>query len=103
MYDQLIDSRLGYQSENMEMLLYLCVGVLVGGFLQLAMPITLIFIGLETKIDLEKNEELNAMYTLFIPGLVGAAILQVNAFISGVLALMIDDSASAIIYLAHRL
>lgn len=93
------------QPENMELqLLYLCIGVLIGGLLQLGFPLVrLLLLGWRPKLIVGRDERMNTLYRLFLPGLAGGAIIQVNGLISGILALMIDDSASAIIYLGHRL
>ena len=43
------------------------------------------------------------LWKLFLPGLMGAAILQTNIFISRLLAFSLDESAVSVLYLASRL
>ena len=43
------------------------------------------------------------LYALFVPALAGAAIIQVNIFVSKMLALWLNDSAIPALYLASRL
>lgn len=82
----------------------LCGGVLVGGLLQLALPAWDLFRqGWRPKLTTESSEELESVWALFLPGLMGAAILQINILVSRLLAYTLDESAVSVLYLASRL
>ncbi|MCD8483989.1 MAG: murein biosynthesis integral membrane protein MurJ [Verrucomicrobia bacterium] len=82
----------------------LCAGVLAGGVLQLGIPaLCLIREGWRPGWDLSTGTRLQQMQQLLIPGLVAAAIFQINVLVSRVLAFALNDSAAAILYLANRL
>ena len=96
----------GYLQDDLSLdrqLFYLCLGVLIGGLIQLMAPMLELFAqGWRPKISFRKDRELHKIYHLFLPGLSGAAILQVNALISGIFAHSINESSSSIIYIANR-
>lgn len=92
------------EGEERQIVYLLCGGVLVGGLLQLALPAwDLIRQGWRPKLAPEKSEFLQQVWGLFLPGLMGAAILQVNILVSRLLAFSLDDSSVSILYLASRL
>jgi len=83
---------------------WLCGGVLLGGLLQLLFPaIDLIRQGWRPRLELQGGAALTELWQLFLPGLMGAAILQVNILISRLLAYSLDESAVSVLYLASRL
>lgn len=85
-------------------LVFLCLAVLFGGFLQYLIPaIALRREGWKPRLDGSHDESLSEVWRLLLPGMAGAAILQVNLLIARLLALSIDDAATSILYLANRL
>lgn len=86
---------------------WLCVGVLAGGILQLGLPaFDLIKQGWkfrkieETKLD---KDSFDGFWVLFLPSLLGAALLQINILISRILAHSLDDISVSFIYISSRL
>lgn len=87
-----------------ELVAFLCGGVLFGGFLQLLVPaVALGRFGWRPQFRLHRSERLTEIWRLFLPGVWGAAILQINFTISRLIALSVDDAAVSILYLANRL
>lgn len=85
-------------------MLFLCLGVLVGGFLQLAVPfVALMKEGWRPAPDLKTSPRLREVYLLMLPGLAGTAIFQVNVVVSRSLAFGVDEAGVAVLYLANRL
>ena len=83
---------------------WLCGGVLFGGLLQLVIPtIDLMRQGWRPRLESEGGAALTELWQLFLPGLMGAAILQMNILISRLLAYSLDESAVSVLYLASRL
>lgn len=83
---------------------FLCVGVLVGGLLQLALPAwDFMRQGWRPKLVRESSDFVRQVWMLFLPGLMGAAILQVNILVSRMLAFSLNDAAVSELYLASRL
>lgn len=79
-------------------------GVLVGGVAQVALPAG----GLwrqqwRPNIDPSNDPQLGELWRLFLPGVLGAAIYQVNAAVGQLLAFGVDAAGVAILYLANRL
>ncbi len=83
----------------------LCGGVLVGGILQVALPMVVLrrFGWRPTLGERVDRKDLREVWSLFLPGVAGAAILQVNLLISRALAYTIDDQAVSLLFLASRL
>ena len=82
----------------------LCGGVLVGGIFQVGIPLwALRSEGYSMRMKGPASERMKAVRDLFLPGLVGAAIMQVNILVSRLLALWISAEAVSILYLANRL
>jgi len=93
-------------AEGMELATSLCVGVVVGGLLQLCLP----WIQLRSQkgwnwnFDLRNSEQLSKIKTLFWIGALGAAVAQVNILVSRVLAYSLDDQrALPYLFLSARL
>jgi putative peptidoglycan lipid II flippase len=90
--------------EAQQIVYLLCVGVLFGGLLQLALPAwDLIRQGWRPKLGTARSEFMGQVWGLFLPGLMGAAILQINILVSRLLAFSLDDSSVSVLYLASRL
>jgi len=83
---------------------WLCGGVLFGGLLQLLLPAwDLARQGWRPRMESRGSTEMSELWRLFLPGLMGAAILQVNILVSRLLAYSLDESAVSVLYLASRL
>jgi len=83
---------------------WLCAGVLVGGFLQMAVPAAvLVKLGWRPHFDLGLSPRVREIATLMAPGLFGAAVYQVNIYVGNLLAYQINDSAATLYFLANRL
>ena len=92
------------EGEPARIVYWLCGGVLFGGFLQLAVPFCdLAYQGWRPKFGERLSAEVSELWQLFVPGLFGAAILQVNILLSRLLAYSLDESAVSVLYLASRL
>ena len=84
---------------------WLCAGVLAGGCLQLLVPSgALAREGWRPRWSAGSGgADLAALWRLFLPGVMGAAILQLNILVSRLLAYSLDDSAASLLYLSSRL
>lgn len=88
----------------LEQVHFLCAGVLVGGLLQVVIPaVQLVRVGWRPKFDFAFSEELRDLIGLFIPGLAGAAVFQVNIVVVRLLAFSLSAGAMSVLYLANRL
>lgn len=84
--------------------LYLSLGVLFAGAIQVAVPcIALVRQGWKPRFDLSGSPALKAFGKLFLPVLWGSMVLQVNLMLSRLLALWVHDAGVAILYLSSRL
>ncbi|MDR1435902.1 MAG: murein biosynthesis integral membrane protein MurJ [Puniceicoccales bacterium] len=82
----------------------LCCGVLVGGFLQLALPALLLARrGWRFRPTLAKSDLTHRFAKLFFPATAAAAIVQINGALSRILAFCLEDGALAVLYLSSRL
>lgn len=87
-----------------QLIWWLCGGVLIGGFLQFLVPvIDLLLQGWRPGPGQAEPFLMQELWRLFLPGLLGAAILQLNILVSRLLAFSLDESATSILYLASRL
>lgn len=87
-----------------EKVLWLCGGVLFGGFLQWMMPAAALWkSGWKPELDFQSSPEIKKTWELFVPGVAGASILQINLLVSRSLAFSLEDSTVAILFLASRL
>lgn len=83
---------------------YLCVGVLVGGLIQVIVPVrTLWGMGWRPKLDFELSKSIVELAKLVLPGLAGAVIFQINVVVSQLFAFALNDHSVSILYLANRL
>jgi putative peptidoglycan lipid II flippase len=93
-----------FASSQLMEIRWLIAGVIVGGVIQLIVPmVQLYMIGWRPRISLWISAPLLKITKLFIPGLIGASIMQVNVAISRLLAFELSDEAVAILYLSNRL
>ncbi|MBT4223707.1 MAG: murein biosynthesis integral membrane protein MurJ [Opitutae bacterium] len=84
--------------------LWLCGGVLVGGFLQFALPARALYRqGWRPMLDLRGSPELRRTWELFVPGVIGASVLQFNLLVSRLLAFAVEQGGMAVLFLASRL
>jgi putative peptidoglycan lipid II flippase len=91
-------------AEQARLVYWLCGGVLFGGALQLALPAwDLRRQGWRARLETGTSAEMSELWRLFVPGLMGAAILQVNILVSRLLAYSLDESAVSVLYLSSRL
>jgi putative peptidoglycan lipid II flippase len=83
---------------------WLCVGVLVGGFLQMAVPAgVLIKLGWRPRFDFTLSPRVHEIGRLMAPGFFGTAVYQVNIYVANLLAYQINDSAATLLFLANRI
>ena len=88
-------------------IVWLCGGVLLGGLLQLLLPL----IDLKnqgwtlsrTNKAVEFSESFQSFQSLFFPSLLGAAVLQINILVSRLLANTLDDTAVSFLYVSSRM
>lgn len=83
---------------------WLTGGVLVGGLLQLWIPARALGRGgWKFRPSLSPHPLVDKTRDLFLPGLLGAAIFQVNILVSRMIAFSLDESAAGLLYLGSRL
>lgn len=83
---------------------WLCWAVLVGGVFQVALPVCQSWkLGWRPQFHLGRDHDLMEVWKLFVPGLLGAAIFQINILVSRSLALAVEPGGVAYLYLANRL
>ena len=83
---------------------WLCAGVLVGGFLQMAVPAgVLMREGWRPRFDFGLSPRVREIAALMAPGLFGTAIYQINVYVSRLIAFSIDESAATLLFYANRL
>lgn len=82
----------------------MCSGWLVGGLFQLGIPAYYLRKkGWRFSPDLGKCPDLSELYALLVPALIGAAVIQLNMFMSKMIGMSLDDSAVPLLYLSGRL
>ncbi len=83
---------------------WLCVGVLVGGFFQMAVPAgVLVREGWRPRFDLGFSPRMREIAALMTPGLFGTAIYQVNILVSRQFAYSLNDSGATLLFMGNRL
>ncbi len=81
----------------------LCVGVLFGGFLQMAVPATVLWQeGWRPRFDLRADDRVWEITRLMGPTLIGSAIYLVNISVSRFIGLSLNDQAAAVLNWATR-
>ncbi len=84
--------------------LALCVGVLAGGAIQLAVPMVALWRERwHWSFDFSHTKRLTELNRLFLPAVAGAAVMQVNVLVSRLLAFGLNDTGVTALYLANRL
>jgi putative peptidoglycan lipid II flippase len=82
---------------------WLCVGVLVGGFLQMAVPAVVLWReGWRPAFDLAPDERVREIARLMGPMVIGSAIYLVNMAVSRFIGLSLNDSAAQVLNLSTR-
>ncbi|MDR1816692.1 MAG: murein biosynthesis integral membrane protein MurJ [Puniceicoccales bacterium] len=82
----------------------LCCGTLVGGLLQLFIPLlALRREGWRAAFAPRRTPAWNELRALFLPALAGAGIQQINFFVSRFLALNLDECSLSVYYYANRI
>lgn len=83
---------------------WLSAGVLLGGFLQAAVPAAVLMgAGWRPRFDLGLSPRVREIAALMTPGLFGTAIYQINIFVSRQLAYSVDDAGAALVFMGNRL
>ncbi len=81
----------------------LSVCVVIGGFLQYFLPkLQLKRNGFRLKFCLESDADVTRVGQLFLPGVFGAAVFQLNALLGRFFAYTVDDGGASFLYLANR-
>lgn len=89
-----------------ERVMLLAIGVLCGGLLQFCIPAWALRkegLGREERSVKHNQTALRELFRLFLPGIVGAGIFQINIVVSRWLAYQYDDTAAALLFLPNRL
>ena len=83
---------------------WLCAGVLLGGFLQMAVPaLALVREGWRPRLDLRRTPAIHDIAALMAPSLFGVAIYQINIYVSRLIAFSLERSAASALFFANRL
>jgi len=81
----------------------LCGGVLVGGFLQMAVPAFVLWgEGWRPAFDLRPDDRVREILRLMGPTVIGSAIYLVNISVSRFIGLSLNDHAASVLNLANR-
>jgi putative peptidoglycan lipid II flippase len=81
----------------------LCGGVLLGGFLQMAVPAGVLWSeGWRPRFDLRADERVREITGLMAPTIIGSAIYLINISVSRFIGLSLNDSAAQVLNLATR-
>ncbi|HWA11006.1 MAG TPA: murein biosynthesis integral membrane protein MurJ [Opitutaceae bacterium] len=104
MIGSLAGAGLHFASTPLGQLHWLCAGVLLGGFFQMAVPaVVLVRMGWRPRLDLAPSPQVSEILRLMAPGLFGTGIYQVNIVVSRLLAFSLPVSAATTLFLANRL
>ncbi|MEM9160352.1 MAG: murein biosynthesis integral membrane protein MurJ, partial [Verrucomicrobiota bacterium] len=89
---------------ELEKMIFLCVGTMVGGILQMIAPaLALMREGWRPRLDFGVSERLKTVVWLTVPGIFGASVHQINVMVTRGLAFDFSDAGATLIYLANRL
>ncbi len=81
----------------------LCAGVLVGGFLQMAVPASVLWReGWRPGFDLRADDRVREIVRLMAPTVIGSAIYLINISVSRLIGLSLNDQAVAVLNWATR-
>lgn len=95
---------LGWADSDDGRMRWLCVGVLVGGFFQMAVPAAaLMRLGWRPAFALRLSPQVRAIAALMGPTVLGSAIYLINMAVSRVIGLSLNDAAASVLNLATRL
>lgn len=82
----------------------LCVGVLLGGVLQMLVPAAVLWReGWRPEFDLRADERVREIIRLMGPTVIGSAIYLINISVSRFIGLSLNDAAATVLNLATRL
>lgn len=94
----------GWGRGELEKMLWLCGGALLGGFLQMVVPAAaLLREGWRPRFDLSMSEPLRQILRLMAPTVFGSAIYLINMAVSRFIGHSLNDSAVTVLNLATRL
>lgn len=80
-----------------------CVGVLVGGFLQMAVPAAVLMReGWRPRFDLSADDRVREIMRLMAPTMISSAIYLINISMSRFIGLSLDDHAASVLNLSTR-
>ncbi len=80
-----------------------CLGVLAGGFLQMAVPAVVLWReGWRPALDLRADERVREIVRLMAPTIVSSAVYLINISMSRLLGLSLNDDATAVLNLSTR-
>jgi putative peptidoglycan lipid II flippase len=89
---------------DLERMYWQCGGVLFGGLLQVTMPTLALWReGWRPRWDWTWSPRLREMTYIFLPGLFGASIIQINIVVSRCVAFGLNESATTVLYYSQRL
>lgn len=81
----------------------LCFGVLLGGFLQMAVPAAVLWSeGWRPVFDLRPDERVREIVRLMAPTVIGSAVYLINISTSRLIGLSLNDNAATVLNLATR-
>lgn len=81
----------------------LCLGVLLGGFLQMAVPAAVLWgEGWRPAFDLRPDERVREIVRLMAPTVIGSAVYLINISMSRFVGLSLNDNAATVLNLATR-
>jgi putative peptidoglycan lipid II flippase len=88
---------------DIERMHLLCGAVLVGGFLQMALPAAVLWReGWRPVLDLRPDDRVREIMRLMGPTVIGSAIYLINMSVSRLLGLSLNDQANSVLNLATR-
>ncbi|MDR1789264.1 MAG: murein biosynthesis integral membrane protein MurJ [Opitutaceae bacterium] len=83
---------------------WLCAGVLLGGFFQMAVPAAaLLREGWRPRLSLERDAPVRQIARLMLPMLFGSAVYLLNMAVSRAIGLSLNDAAATVLNLSSRL
>jgi len=93
-----------YSDDIEDRMMFLVAATLVGGMLQLLAPAwALKREGWSPRFDMVVSDEIRSVVQLVLPGVLGAAVYQINMVVMRTLAASYSDAGAALVYFANRL